>query len=82
VDPLYVFEGYTINERWVIILAVAHNCEKLSQVRRTKPMAWVSATSVISMRGIRELPTRLRIGYSGRDMSQMLIPDPLPALCS
>lgn len=31
-DPLYVFEGYTINEPWVIILALAHNYERLSQV--------------------------------------------------
>jgi ferredoxin len=31
-DPLYVFEGYTINEPWVIILALAHNYERLKQV--------------------------------------------------
>jgi epoxyqueuosine reductase len=31
-DPLYVFEGYTIDEPWVIILAVAHNYERLKQV--------------------------------------------------
>jgi epoxyqueuosine reductase len=31
-DPLYVFEGYTINEPWVIMLAVAHNYERLKQV--------------------------------------------------
>jgi epoxyqueuosine reductase len=32
IDPLYVFEGYTIEEPWVIILALAHNYEKLKQV--------------------------------------------------
>ncbi len=31
-DPLYVFEGYTIEEPWVIILALAHDYEKLKQV--------------------------------------------------
>jgi epoxyqueuosine reductase len=31
-DPLYVFEGYRIEEPWVIVLALAHNYERLSQV--------------------------------------------------
>jgi epoxyqueuosine reductase len=31
-DPLYVFEGYEINEPWVIIVALAHNYERLKQV--------------------------------------------------
>ena len=31
-DPLYVFEGYTIDEPWVIVLALAHNYERLKQV--------------------------------------------------
>ncbi len=31
-DPLYVFEGYSITEPWVIVLAVAHNYERLKQV--------------------------------------------------
>lgn len=31
-DPLYVFEGYTIREPWVIILALAHNYERLKEV--------------------------------------------------
>jgi epoxyqueuosine reductase QueG len=31
-DPLWVFEGYTIREPWVIVLALAHNYEKLKQV--------------------------------------------------
>jgi ferredoxin len=31
-DPLYVFEGYTINEPWVVVLALAHNYERLKQV--------------------------------------------------
>jgi epoxyqueuosine reductase len=31
-DPLYVFEGYQIDEPWVIVLAVAHNYERLKQV--------------------------------------------------
>jgi epoxyqueuosine reductase len=31
-DPLYVFEGYTIDESWVIVLALAHNYERLNQV--------------------------------------------------
>jgi len=30
-DPLYVFEGYTIEEPWVIVLALAHNYEELKQ---------------------------------------------------
>ncbi len=31
-DPLYVFEGYTIDQPWVIVLALAHNYERLKQV--------------------------------------------------
>jgi epoxyqueuosine reductase QueG len=31
-DPLYVFEGYTVNEPWVIILALAHNYDRLKEV--------------------------------------------------
>ena len=31
-DPLYVFEGYTIDEPTVIMLAVGHNYERLKQV--------------------------------------------------
>jgi hypothetical protein len=31
-DPLYVFEGYTVEEPWVIVLALAHNYERLKQV--------------------------------------------------
>ena len=31
-DPLYVFEGYMIEEPTVIVLAVAHNYERLKQV--------------------------------------------------
>jgi epoxyqueuosine reductase len=31
-DPLYVFESYEINEPWVIVLALAHNYERLKQV--------------------------------------------------
>jgi NAD-dependent dihydropyrimidine dehydrogenase PreA subunit len=31
-DPLYVFERYAIEEPWVIVLALAHNYERLRQV--------------------------------------------------
>lgn len=31
-DPLYVFEGYKIDEPWVIVLALAHNYERLKHV--------------------------------------------------
>lgn len=31
-DSLYVFEGYTIEHPWVIILALAHNYERLREV--------------------------------------------------
>jgi epoxyqueuosine reductase len=31
-DPLYVFKGYTINQPWVIVLALAHNYERLREV--------------------------------------------------
>lgn len=31
-DPLYVFDGYTIDDPWVIVLALAHNYERLKQV--------------------------------------------------
>ncbi len=32
VDPLYVFEGYAIDHPWVIVLALAHNYERLREV--------------------------------------------------
>ncbi len=31
-DPLYVFEGYTIDDPWVIVLAIAHNYERLKEL--------------------------------------------------
>jgi epoxyqueuosine reductase QueG len=31
-DPLYVFEGYAIDHPWVIVLALAHNYERLKEV--------------------------------------------------
>ena len=31
-DPLYVFDGYTIDQPWVIVLALAHNYERLREV--------------------------------------------------
>jgi len=31
-DPLYVVAGYTIDEPWVIVLALAHNYERLKEV--------------------------------------------------
>ena len=31
-DPLYVFDGYEIDEPWVIVLALAHDYERLKQV--------------------------------------------------
>jgi epoxyqueuosine reductase len=37
-DPLYVFEGYAIEEPWVIVLALAHNYERLRQVPPTRQM--------------------------------------------
>jgi ferredoxin len=32
IDPLYVFEGFSIDHPWVIILALAHNYERLREV--------------------------------------------------
>lgn len=31
-DPLYVFEGYSNDDPWVIVLAIAHDYERLKQV--------------------------------------------------
>ncbi|WP_433966865.1 4Fe-4S dicluster domain-containing protein [Tunturiibacter gelidiferens] len=31
-DPLYVFEGYTVEEPWIVVLALAHNYELLKEV--------------------------------------------------
>ncbi len=31
-NPLWVFEGYTVEEPWVIVLALAHNYDKLKEV--------------------------------------------------
>jgi epoxyqueuosine reductase len=31
-DPLYVFEGYTLDDPWVIVLALAHNYDRLKEV--------------------------------------------------
>jgi epoxyqueuosine reductase len=35
-DPLYVFEGYTVDHPWVIVLALAHNYERLREVPSDK----------------------------------------------
>ena len=32
VDPLYVFEGYAIEDPWVVVLGLAHNYERLKEV--------------------------------------------------
>jgi len=31
-EPLYVFEGYQIDDPWVVVLALAHNYDRLKQV--------------------------------------------------
>lgn len=31
-DPLYVFEGYTVDEPWIVVLALAHNYERLKHL--------------------------------------------------
>jgi epoxyqueuosine reductase len=31
-DPLYVFENYTVEEPWIVVLAFAHNYERLKEV--------------------------------------------------
>ena len=31
-DPLYVFEGYKIDEPWVIVIALAHNYDRLKEL--------------------------------------------------
>jgi len=31
-DPLYLFEGYSIEEPWVVVLALAHNYDRLKEV--------------------------------------------------
>jgi len=31
-DPLYVFEGFTIEEPWVIVLAIAHNYDRIKEL--------------------------------------------------
>jgi epoxyqueuosine reductase len=31
-DPVYVFGGYTINEPWVVVIALAHDYERLKEV--------------------------------------------------
>jgi ferredoxin len=31
-DPLYVFEGYSVEEPWIIVLALAHDYERLKHV--------------------------------------------------
>src|ERR1700744_65339 len=36
-DPLYVFEGYTVNEPWIIVLGLAHNYERLKEVPSDEP---------------------------------------------
>jgi len=49
-DPMYVFEGYTIEEPWVIMLALAHNYERLRQVphRAWPPQVWLSGCSPLA----------------------------------
>ncbi len=49
-DPLYVFEGYTIDEPWVTVLALAHNYERLKQVPSDETNGIGVTMSVINTR--------------------------------
>jgi epoxyqueuosine reductase len=74
-DPLYVFEGYTIDEPWVIVLALAHNYERLKQVPSDETTVSALPISAISTRGVRELLTRSPIGSAPRDTTPAHILD-------
>jgi epoxyqueuosine reductase len=75
-DPLYVFEGYTIDEPWVIVLALAHNYERLKEV----PSDETNGIGVVDVgdqyaRGTRS-PTRWPIGFARRATTPIPIPAP------
>jgi|HubBroStandDraft_6_1064221.scaffolds.fasta_scaffold69143_2 hypothetical protein len=67
-DPLYVFEGYTIDEPWVIVLALAHNYERLKQV----PSDETNGVGVTDNR------RSVRAGYASFLRARQL--DPLPGI--
>lgn len=61
-DPMYVFEGYMIEEPWVIMLALAHNYERRGRYHRMRPTAKASAMSATNTREACALLLRWPIG--------------------
>ena len=75
-DPLYVFEGYTIDEPWVIVLALAHNYERLKQVPSDETNG-VGVTDIGDQyaRGHASFLSLLPTGFAPRDTTPTRIPD-------
>ena len=74
-DPLYVFDGYTINDPWVIMLALAHNYERLKHVPSDETNG-IGVTDVGDQyaRGT-QVPTDLPTGSAHRGTTLAHIPD-------
>ena len=56
--------GVHHREPWVIVLALAHNYERLKEFLPTRPTVSVSPISVINTRGAREPPMPWQIGFA------------------
>jgi len=71
-DPLYVFEGYTVEEPWVIVLALAPDYERLKEV----PSDETNGIGVA-----RGFPMRSRIGFVPRATTRKPTQDHRQAHC-
>ncbi|MFL6449583.1 MAG: 4Fe-4S dicluster domain-containing protein [Bryobacteraceae bacterium] len=73
-DPLYVFEGYAIDEPWVIVLALAHNYERLRQV----PSDETNGVGVVDIADQYARGTRASYGLANWIRSQGYTAQPYP----
>ena len=82
IRSLYVFEGYTIDDPWVIVLALAHNYERLKQVPSDESNG-VGVTDIGDQyaRGTRQRRTRSPTGSVRRATTPGLFQAPWPTRC-
>ncbi|WP_255484199.1 hypothetical protein [Granulicella sp. 5B5] len=80
-DPLYVFDGYTIDDPWVIILALAPNYERLKELPSDETNG-IGVTEIgSSMLAEPALPLRSPTGFAPKDITRAPTPVPRRAHC-
>lgn len=73
-DPQYVFEGYSIEDPWIIVLALAHNYERLREV----PSDETNGIGVCDVGDQYSRGTRASYGLANWIRSQGFQADPYP----